>query len=127
LFLGNSPERSPFPLCSSATIPSPMDTARIAGLLQPFLDRTLPEVQLDQISTYIDLLIRWNARVNLTAIRDPDEIVTRHFGESLFAARHLFPGNPANHPRPLSSAEAARHPFLVDLGTGAGFPGLPIN
>jgi 16S rRNA (guanine(527)-N(7))-methyltransferase RsmG len=40
---------------------------------------------------YIDILCRWNVRINLTAIRDPEEIVTRHFGESLFAARHLFP------------------------------------
>src|SRR6266851_4843730 len=68
-----------------------MDTARIAALLEPFLEPTLPPSQLDQISTYIDLLLRWNARINLTAIRDPDEIVTRHFGESFFLARHLFP------------------------------------
>jgi 16S rRNA G527 N7-methylase RsmG len=40
---------------------------------------------------YIDILLHWNARINLTAIRDPEQIVTRHFGESLFAARHLFP------------------------------------
>jgi 16S rRNA (guanine527-N7)-methyltransferase len=68
-----------------------MDAARIAALLHPFIERTLPEVQLQQISMYIDLLLRWNARINLTAIRDPDEIVTRHFGESFFLARHLFP------------------------------------
>ena len=37
------------------------------------------------------LIVRWNARINLTAIRNEEEIVTRHFGESLFAARHLFP------------------------------------
>ena len=109
-----------------------MIQSRIAELLEPFLQTgayltPLAPTQLNHISTYVDLLIRWNARVNLTAIRTPDEIVTRHFGESLFAARHLFPGNPANHPRPLSSAEAARHPFLVDLGSGAGFPGLPIK
>ena len=69
-----------------------MDTARIAALLEPFLEQSLSPIQLDQISTYIDLLLRWNARINLTAIRDPEEIVTRHFGESLFMARHLFPG-----------------------------------
>ena len=109
-----------------------MIQSRIAELLEPFLQTgayltPLAPTQLNHISTYVDLLIRWNARVNLTAIRTPDEIVTRHFGESLFAARHLFPGNPANHPRPLSSAEAARHPLLVDLGSGAGFPGLPVK
>jgi 16S rRNA G527 N7-methylase RsmG len=51
--------------------------------------------QLQHISTYIDILLRWNARINLTAIRDPEDIVTRHFGESLFAARHLFPSGQA--------------------------------
>ena len=68
-----------------------MNAAQIAALLEPFLDRELSHSQLGQISTYIDLLLRWNARINLTAIRNPEEIVTRHFGESFFMARHLFP------------------------------------
>ena len=59
-------------------------------------------------------MLRWNARVNLTAIRDPEEIVSRHFGESLFLARHLF-ANPA---------DAAT---VLDIGSGAGFPGLPLK
>ncbi len=80
-----------------------MDTARIAALLEPFLEQPLPQSQLDQISIYIDLLIRWNARINLTAIRHEEEIVTRHFGESLFLARHLFPASVA---RTLLSATA---------------------
>jgi len=90
-----------------------MDEARIAELLEPFLaaihipsnirhseERSdeepalLSPAQLQSISTYIDILLRWNARINLTAIRDPEEIITRHFGESLFAARHLFPIEP---------------------------------
>jgi|SRR6266851_8707663 len=86
-----------------------MDTARIAVLLQPFLEPSLPESMLDQISTYIDLLLRWNARINLTAIRHPEEIVTRHFGESFFLARHLFPpsmANASNVARTLLSANA---------------------
>ena len=61
------------------------------------------------LSTYLDLLLKWNARTNLTAIRDPEEIVRRHFGESLFAAQHIGPRD-----------------TLLDLGSGAGFPGLPI-
>ncbi len=69
-----------------------MHPARIAELLQPFLrNALLTESQLNHISTYINLLLRWNARINLTAIRAPEEIITRHFGESLFAAQHLFP------------------------------------
>jgi 16S rRNA G527 N7-methylase RsmG len=78
-----------------------MDPARIAELLTPFLGESesrfgarqadkLTSDDFHHISMYIDLLQRWNARINLTAVRDPQEIVTRHFGESLFAARHLF-------------------------------------
>jgi 16S rRNA (guanine(527)-N(7))-methyltransferase RsmG len=74
-----------------------MKPARIATLLEPFfepsLEQLLDPAQLDQISAYIDLLQRWNARINLTAIRKEEEIVTRHFGESLFMARHIFPAS----------------------------------
>ena len=75
-----------------------MDTAHITALLEPFLETPLSAPQLDQISIYIDLLLRWNARINLTAIRGEEEIVTRHFGESLFMARHLFPSIKNCHP-----------------------------
>lgn len=95
-----------------------MESPRIADLLHPFLDHHLSGAQLNHISTYIDVLLRWNARINLTAVRDPEEIVTRHFGESLFAARHLVPS-------PDEPADARSH--LIDLGSGAGFPGLPIK
>ena len=96
-----------------------MDAARIAELLQPFLTAPaqLSAAQLNNISTYIDILLRWNARINLTAVRDPEQIVTRHFGESLFAARHLFP---ADDGRPTTDN-------CVDVGSGAGFPGLPLK
>ncbi len=70
---------------------------------------------------YIDILKRWNARINLSAIRDEEEIVTRHFGESLFAARCLFP-EPASATEPVSGRVR-----LADLGSGAGFPGIPIK
>lgn len=113
-----------------------MDAARIAALLEPFLDRPLASSQLDQVSTYINLLLRWNARINLTAIRKPEEIVPRHFGESFFLARHLFP-LPHSVERTLLSAQSGTsHPApaahaasqtVVDLGSGAGFPGLPLK
>jgi len=93
-----------------------MDTARIAELLQPFGGESASKRQLDQIACYLDLLLRWNARVNLTAVREQEKIVTRHFGESLFAARHLFPDQPR-----------LPGPHLIDLGAGAGFPGLAIK
>ena len=60
-------------------------------------------------------MVRWNARVNLTAIRDPEEIVGRHFGESLFLARHLF------------AAGSGPNIQVLDIGSGAGFPGLPLK
>ena len=144
-----------------------MQSARIAELLQPFLSpchfgergdeesAVLSQTQLHSISTYIDILLHWSARINLTAIRDPEEIVTRHFGESLFAARHLFPttahvgtaalGCPAERSsadregRDFSRADSrlekgigalapgGRAARLADVGSGAGFPGLPIK
>jgi len=89
--------------------------ARIAELLVPYLgDTPTAPALLPQLSIYLDLLLRWNERTNLTAIREPEEIVRRHFGESLFAGLHLAPGltYPAS---------------LLDFGSGAGFPGLPIQ
>jgi len=87
-----------------------VETAAIAHLLEPFIE--LDETRLRAISTYIDLLLKWNARINLTAIREPGEIVQRHFGESLFAARHLL--------------EQKLPETAIDLGSGAGFPGVPF-
>jgi 16S rRNA (guanine527-N7)-methyltransferase len=126
-----------------------MQPARIAELLTPFLGpndaRRLTPAALDHISTYINILLRWNARINLTAIRDPEEIVTRHFGESLFAARILFPRSssvpsvsgacPERSRRVVKDfdvdlADAGRRTLnarVADLGSGAGFPGIPIK
>lgn len=82
----------------------------IADLLSPYVLRPLPEAVLIRLETYLDLLLKWNARTNLTSIRDRDTIVRRHFGESLFLGQHL----PA-------------FTTLLDFGTGAGFPGVPIQ
>jgi 16S rRNA (guanine527-N7)-methyltransferase len=110
-----------------------LDTVRIAALLEPFLEAPLSPDRLDQLSMYIDLLLRWNARINLTAIRSPEEIVTRHFGESFFMARHLFPNHPERDcgsapGRPKALAPAALSPpRVIDIGSGAGFPALPLK
>jgi 16S rRNA (guanine527-N7)-methyltransferase len=93
-----------------------MESSRIAQLLQPFAP-PLSAAQLQLISMYIDILLRWNARINLTAVREPEQIVTRHFGESLFAGACLFP----------AGSELPGNPHVVDVGSGAGFPGLPIK
>jgi len=115
-----------------------MESHRIAELLHPFLSAPLSDHQLQNISTYIDILLRWNARINLTAVRQPEEIVTRHFGESLFAAGHLF-SQPELHdatavdprpPKPSAAFEQSRDTHstkLVDVGSGAGFPGITIK
>ncbi len=71
--------------------------------------------QLDQVSAYLDRLMRWNQRMNLTSVRDPEQIVVRHFGESFFAAKQLLG-------REEPAAKSA-----TDIGSGAGFPGLPIR
>jgi len=98
-----------------------MESSRAAELLAPFLTALsgpatrLSDTQLSSITAYLDLLMRWNARMNLTSIRNPEEIITRHFGESLFAARHIFPGG------------GAVSDTLIDVGSGAGFPGIPIK
>ncbi len=86
-----------------------LSEARIATLLTDYYPDPSP-LLLSQLSVYLDLLVKWNDRTNLTAIRSPEEMVRRHFGESLFAALHL---------------PAAK--TLLDLGSGAGFPGLPIQ
>ncbi len=86
-----------------------LSSSAITRLLEPYLDQT-PTGLGEKLSLYLDLLMKWNARTNLTAIREPEEIVRRHFGESLFTGSRL--------------PEAAT---LLDFGSGAGFPGLPIQ
>ena len=71
----------------------------------------LNERQLDQFATYAGELRRWNEHINLTAIAGEREIVTRHFLDSLRCA--------------LSWGAAPRS--LVDIGSGAGFPGVPLE
>ncbi len=109
-------------------------------LLRRFTTVPLSRGQLHYISMYIDILQRWNQKVSLTAIRDPQEMVARHFGESLFAAEQLFGPGPnladcsqlaiasndsAQSALRISVPSAALH--VVDVGSGAGFPGIPLK
>jgi len=90
-------------------------TEHMTQLLAPFLGSySLSGDQMEQVTSLLDLLTQWNSKINLTAIRDREAILTRHFGESLFAAWHLLP-NPSFS---LS---------VTDVGSGSGFPGMPLK
>ncbi len=80
----------------------------ITEILSP-LRPDLSSEQLDQFETYYAMLADWNTRVNLTAITEPEDVAKKHFLDSLAAAPYL-------------KANAA----VADVGTGAGFPGLPL-
>ncbi|HZZ37802.1 MAG TPA: 16S rRNA (guanine(527)-N(7))-methyltransferase RsmG [Acidobacteriaceae bacterium] len=70
----------------------------------------LEPAMVERFEQYLSLLLKWNARTNLTSVREPDQIVQRHFAESIFAAEQL--------PSDVKT--------LLDFGSGAGFPGIPI-
>ena len=65
----------------------------------------------DRFDSYAERLVRWNNHVNLTAITEPDDIVIKHFADSLYILKYLH----------ISEGQS-----LIDIGTGAGFPGLPL-
>jgi 16S rRNA (guanine527-N7)-methyltransferase len=89
-----------------------MTQQRLLELLDPYLKAQLTERQAEQLLAYLGLLLKWNAKTNLTAIRDPEQIVQRHFGESLALATFALERGPIE--------------TAADLGSGAGFPGLPL-
>jgi 16S rRNA (guanine527-N7)-methyltransferase len=72
---------------------------------------TASEQQVIYIQQYMTLLLTWNEKINLTAIRDPLEILYRHFCECMYAAVAV----------PVENGR------LADVGSGAGFPGIPLK
>jgi 16S rRNA (guanine527-N7)-methyltransferase len=95
-----------------------MNTPDLPADLRPVLESGLVRLGLDPalatpLLAYLALLVRWNKTYNLTAVRDPHEMVTKHLLDSL--AMH-----------PYVDAIAARGGALADLGTGAGLPGIPL-
>ncbi len=73
---------------------------------------TVTAQQGDYFNTYGKFLLEYNEKVNLTAITDPDEIAIKHFADSVL---------------PLALNEIAPGASLIDVGTGAGFPGVPLK
>jgi 16S rRNA (guanine527-N7)-methyltransferase len=71
----------------------------------------LKEGEEKAFQDYLSLFVRWNSRVNLSSVRDPEQIVSRHFIESIACARNL--------PEGIAT--------LLDFGSGGGFPGIPIT
>jgi 16S rRNA (guanine527-N7)-methyltransferase len=90
--------------------PPPISARAILRAADEF-QLTLNYKQVEQIQQYTRILLAWNDKVNLTAIRDPLEILYRHFCESMFGASLL----------PVENCR------LADVGTGGGFPGLPLK
>ena len=87
----------------------PIDLKRLEGRLLS-LGITLTEAKLDMLYRYAGLLCEYNERLNLTAITDPEGIEEKHFIDSIL---------------PLKLFEIPKHASVIDIGTGAGFPGIP--
>lgn len=75
---------------------------------------TLSDHQMEQFYQYYEMLIEWNKVMNLTAITELDEVISKHFIDSLALVKAID----------LSKNSAPR---LIDVGTGAGFPGIPLK
>lgn len=85
----------------------------------------LSESQCAKFEQYLTLLIKWNAVHNLTSVREPAEIITRHFHDSLGVLPYLSPIMSTNDGCVVGGG-LSPVTRVLDLGTGAGFPGLPL-
>ncbi len=94
----------------SSPSPAAVTPEIIVRALAQYQIATSPQ-QVEQVLLYLKLLLKWNDKINLTAIRDPLEILHRHFCECMFAAESV----------PIERGR------LADVGSGAGFPGLPLK
>ncbi len=74
------------------------------------IDITFEKSQIEQFYKYMNLLIEWNEKINLTAIIEPEEIILKHFIDSLTICKYI-----------------ENNATLADVGTGAGFPGIPLK
>lgn len=74
------------------------------------LEIVFTEEQIEKFYQYMHLLLEWNEKINLTAITKPEEIILKHFIDSLTILKYI-----------------EKNKKLIDIGTGAGFPGIPIK
>lgn len=74
------------------------------------LNIDLTDIQAENFYTYMNLLLEWNQKINLTAITEPEEIIKKHFIDSLTIKKYIKDNS-----------------YVIDVGTGAGFPGIPLN
>lgn len=70
----------------------------------------ITEEQKDKFYNYMNLLLEWNSKINLTAITEPNEIIIKHFIDSMTILKEISNGSK-----------------VIDVGTGAGFPGIPLK
>lgn len=94
------------------TLPYPLRARLVEGV--GVLGLNLTEGQLDQLLAYVDLLARWNKVYNLTAVREPAEMLTHHLLDSLAVIG------------PLRRQTVGRSTRLLDVGSGGGLPGVVI-
>lgn len=73
---------------------------------------TLSDIQVQQFMTYYELLVEWNEFMNLTAITEYEEVLKKHFVDSLSLVK---------------TCDLTKDMSLIDIGTGAGFPGIPLK
>ena len=76
------------------------------------LNIQLSQEQLEKFRIYLDFLLLYNEHTNLTAITEPNQVVTKHFLDSLLLTK---------------TVKFVENSSLVDIGTGAGFPGVPVK
>lgn len=91
------------------------------------LNISLDEKQLCQFMQYYELLIKWNQVINLTAITDFDEVLKKHFIDSLTLVKIFDFNRNDNLCADQSENHNADNITLIDIGTGAGFPGIPLK
>ena len=73
------------------------------------IDINISEIEIENFKIYMKLLLEWNKKINLTAITNEDDIILKHFVDSLTIKKYI-----------------SENEKIIDIGTGAGFPGIPL-